>query len=253
MHAPRRKYDRELTMLAAAAVRVADRGHVTSHGGNLSWRVDDDAVLITPTGMPKGELTTDDVVIVDMQGAVLYAAPGRRPTGETPLHLQLLHCRPDLRALVHAHPPALTGLAMARSDVLTRPYLPEPAIEIGPVVSIPYIEPVSDELGEAFAQAADEANAFLMYNHGVTVGSHVSVTRAVELLEMLEACALSLRTAVSFGGAHALTDGDVRRLDGVRSRRGLPLPGKPGRFRDLCEAFDAAAKATGAQDGHAAA
>jgi L-fuculose-phosphate aldolase len=179
-----------------------------------------------------------------MEGGVRYAAKGRRPTGETPLHLQLLRCRPDLCALVHAHPPALTGPAMARADVLSRPFLPEPAIEVGPMVSIPYIEPVSDGLAEAFAQVADEANAFLMYNHGVTVGSHIGVTRAVELLEMLEASAISLQVAVSFGGARELTDDDLRRLDDVRSRRGLPLPGTPGRFQDLCEAYRAARERT---------
>lgn len=237
MHELQRKYSAQIEQMVATGHALARRNYVASHGGNISWRVSDSEILITPTKVAKGRLTFDDIVIVSPQAQVLWAAEGRKPTGETPLHLRLLARRPDLRVLLHEHPPTLTGLALARSDLLSRPFLQELVVEIGPVASIPYVEPVSDALAEAFDTFGMYANAFLMFNHGVTIGSHESCERAMDFTDMLEAAAQSLLAAQACGGPVEFGESDIAGLDEVRRRRGLPLPGAPGAHKNLIEAY----------------
>ena len=113
-----RKYEAQIEELRRAANRLAEVGFVTSQGGNLSLRADDDVVLITPTKVAKLAITFEDICAVDMQGKVLYAKEGRKPTGEWPFHVRIMNRRPDVRGIVHAHPPILTGFAIAGGDWL---------------------------------------------------------------------------------------------------------------------------------------
>jgi L-fuculose-phosphate aldolase len=143
MNSYQKKFKDEINELVLAAIRLGELGYVTSHGGNLSYRVEQKVFLITPTKVVKRKMQFDDIVIIDDHGDVLFESPGRMPTGETPMHLALYRFRPDLNALVHAHPPVLTGFSMVDQDLLTRPLLPEPVLEVGPVLTVPYAEPVS--------------------------------------------------------------------------------------------------------------
>ena len=228
MHALQEKYRIAIQKLARSSQRIASQGFVTSQGGNLSYRVDEDVVLITPTKVPKAEVQFDDVVIMNMKGDVLFAAEGRKPTGESPFHLDILNQRPDLKGLVHAHPPAITALALAHSDLLSRPLLPEPIIEVGPVLNVAYEEPLSQALADAFKPVLMKSNAFLMLNHGILIGSTTSVIRASELLEMIEATAHSVIMAQQMGTIKELSKEDVACLDRTLKTRGLPMPGAPG-------------------------
>ena len=145
MHPIQEKYRAQIEEVVRAANRLGQIGYVTSHGGNLSMRADGDVVLITPTKVPKRDLTFDDICAIDMRGGVLYARPGRKPTGEWPFHVRILEKRPDVKGVLHAHPPVLTGFAIAGGDWMQRAFLPEPVIEVGPMVMVPYAEPLSDE------------------------------------------------------------------------------------------------------------
>ena len=232
-----KKHEQEINELVAASVRLASKGYVSSHGGNLSYRVAEDAVLITPTMLPKEAMRFDDVVIVTMQGDLLFAAEGRRPTGETPMHLNLFEKRPDLKAIVHSHPPQLTGFAIAHSELLAQPVLPEVVIEIGPVLSVAYAEPLSDELAAAFDKVLDYSNAFLMRNHGVMVCAREGAARAVDFTDMLEALALSLSTAVILGKVNVLTAKDVTNLENVLRKRNMALPGNPRKVKTLGQLY----------------
>lgn len=231
------KHEQSINELAAACARVASLGYVTSQGGNLSARVEDDVVLITPTQTPKGQVTPADICIVTMSGEVLHAPPGKRPTGELPFHLRIFAKRPDARGIVHAHPPILTGFALLDSKLLERPYLPEPVLELGPIVMVPYAEPLSEELAQSFDAAIDRSNAFLMQNHGALMVTTEGVMRALEFMEMAEAQAMSLAVAKLFGGARELPLEDVRNLERTRVTRSMPLPGKPGAVKGYDELF----------------
>ncbi len=237
MHELQEKYRRSILKLSRASQRIAEKGFVTSQGGNLSYRADRNVVLITPTKVPKAEVQFDDVVILNMEGQVLFAAEGRKPTGETPFHLDILNKRPDLKGLVHAHPTAITAVALAHHNLLSRPLLPEPIIEVGPVLTVPYEEPLSQELADAFLPVLMKSNAFLMLNHGILIGSTISVLRATELLEMIEATALSGIQAVQLGKVHELSREDVAKLDRTLKTRNLTMPGAPGVNASLIDLY----------------
>lgn len=237
MHELQKKYKAQIEELAEASVRVAELGYVTSHGGNLSYRVEENVVLITPTKVAKRKITFDDVCIIDMEGNVLYAKEGRRPTGETPFHLRIFSKRPDLTGLVHAHPPIMTGFAIANTNLLAKPTLPEPIIEVGPMVVVEYEEPLSDALAEAFDDKLDYANAFLMKNHGAIVTSSEGVERALEFFEMMEAAAKSVLVAELLGGSDLIPKEDVKNLERTMKTRNLPMPGTPGKVSGLIELF----------------
>ena len=171
MNAFQEKYREQIEEIVKSANRIAEKGFVTSQGGNLSLRVDDNVILITPTKVAKESITFEDICAVDMDGKVLYAKPGRKPTGEWPFHTRILRNRPDVKGVVHAHPPILTGFAIAGGDWMQKPFLPEPVIEVGPMVMVPYAEPLSEELAERFDAVITKSNGFLMENHGALMVS----------------------------------------------------------------------------------
>lgn len=239
MHALQKQYEAQVNEVVQAANRLAALGYVTSHGGNLSYRLTEGIVLITPTKVPKREITFEDVCFVNMQGETLIAAEGRKPTSESPFHLRVFQRRPDLKGIVHAHPPILTGFAIAGSDVLCKPILPEPVIEVGPMVLVPYAQPGSDALAEAFDGALERSNGFLMENHGVLMTNDEGVMRALDLLEMMECAAQSVLVAQKLGNLRVLPEKDVQDLEDVMIARGLPMPGAPGKNASLKDVFTA--------------
>lgn len=233
MHELQEKYYAAIEELAAISTQVGRLGYVASHGGNLSMRVAENVILITPTKTPKENIIFDDIVIVDSTGRVIFASPGRKPTGETPMHTHLYHLRPDLKSIIHAHPPVLTGFAMTDSEILSRPLLPEPILELGPILAVPYAEPVSNALAQSFDTAVQYSNAWLMRNHGFTLGSSEGVERTWGLFRMAEAMADSVRTAMIAGTLREIPREEVLKLEKVLVARGLPFPGNPAMVRSL--------------------
>jgi len=199
--------------------------------------VDENVVLITPTKVAKRSVKFDDVCIVDMEGKTLYAAPGRKPTGELPFHIRILQKRPDIKAVLHAHPPVLTGFAITGMDYMQRAFLPEPIIEVGPMMMVPYAEPLSDDLAEKFDAYIELSNGFLMENHGALMCSYEGIGRALELLEMMEAAAHSILVAIQLNGAKEIEKNEIKNLDRVIKIRSLPMPGLPGRVKTLLDIY----------------
>ena len=115
------KYENEIIELVHASHRLAELGYVTSAGGNLSLRTKDNLILITPTQTPKRLVRFEDICIVNLNGESVFVPEGKKPTGETPFHIRIMNKRPDIRSVVHAHPPLLTGFAIADSSLLAEP------------------------------------------------------------------------------------------------------------------------------------
>ena len=108
----RKKHKVEVDFFVKACHRVSELQYVTDHGGNLAWRVEEDLVLITPTMMNKGDIRAQDVVFLDPSGKKL---DGDRPvTSEWVVYRTLFKARPDIRAIIHSHPPRTSGFAIAR-------------------------------------------------------------------------------------------------------------------------------------------
>lgn len=238
MNAFQEKYRAGIEDLVAAANRLAALGYVTSHGGNLSLRADEQVILITPTKVAKADIRFEDVCAIDFKGNVLYAKEGRKPTGEWPFHLRIMQKRPDVKGIIHAHPPILTGFAIAGGDVMQRAYLPEPATEIGPMMMVPYAVPLSDQLAENFDPVILKSNGFLMENHGAVMVSPESLKRCLEMMEMMEAQGKSMLVAKIMGNLKSMSRDEINEMDaGIIKVRNLPMPGLPGALNELADAF----------------
>ena len=237
MHPIQEQFKTQIEELVRAANRLANIGFVTSQGGNLSMRVSDDALLITPTKVAKMAITFEDICAVDMKGNVLYAKEGRKPTGEWPFHVRIMNNRPDVKGIVHAHPPILTGFAIAGGDWMQKPFLPEPVIEVGPMIMVPYAEPLSDQLAENFDAVINLSNGFLMENHGAVMVSPEGIWRALEFMEMMEAAGKSMLVAQVLGNPKTIPMDDVKSLENVIKIRNMPMPGLPGAVGSLTEIF----------------
>jgi len=237
MHELQELYRNQITELAEISVKCGRLGFVASHGGNLSMKAVPGIILITPTKVAKETIGFEDICIVDEDGKTIFASPGRKPTGETPMHTFIYRKRPDLKSLVHAHPPVLTGFAIAGDNVLERPILPEPCIELGPILSIPYAEPISQALANCFESVLPLSNAWLMKNHGITIGSDQGVARTLGLLQMAEAMAQSAVVARQCGGIKEISREEVENLSRVLAIRNLPCPGDPRRKHTLASLY----------------
>ena len=230
-------YEQQMKELAAAANRVAELGYVASSGGNLSMRVSDEHILITPTKTWKRAVRAEDICVISLNGDILYAPVGKKPTGEWPFHTRIMRKRPDVKAIAHAHPPVLTGYSIANNGLMEKPFLPEPALEIGPILTVPYETPLSEALSEQFDAVIEKSNGFLMQNHGALFCSPYNIGEAVELLTMAEKMAESVIIATILGSVSALSERQIASLGEVSTIRNLSVPCAPGYAKTLTELY----------------
>lgn len=178
--------------------------------GNVSVRLDARRVLCTPSGATKADVTTRDLVVVDLQGRPRRGAR-RAPSSELDLHLRAYARRPDVRAVVHAHPPTATGWAVAGRDFVA-PVLPEVLLLMGRVPLVPFGLPGTPAVADAFEPFFPHHDVFLMAHHGaLALGS--TLTRAHQRMESLEHAARILATAASLGALTPLSADTVRQLE----------------------------------------
>jgi L-fuculose-phosphate aldolase len=230
------KYSREVTQFVGICRRLAENGYVTSQGGNLAWRLDNDIILITATRLAKGEHTQQDVVFVDAQGVRLSGS--REPTGELPIYVSFFRDRPDVRSIVHCHPPGCSALSIStRPNPLMRPLFPEVVLEIGPVPLVPYGTPLTQDLARQFKPFLQKYNAFLMQNHGVIVVSPRDLAWTCGLVEELESTADSVLRALAVGDVTEIQREALIEMDRIMAIRSLPRCGAPGVNPSLLELY----------------
>lgn len=213
-----------------AMERVYRYRMTTTSGGNISARDDDGTLWITPAGVDKGSLTRDDIVRVRPDGAT----EGRhRPSSELPFHRAIYAARPDLRAVVHAHPVALVAFSICRRVPDTR-LLPTARRVCGPVGFAPYALPGSEALGRNIAATfAEGFGCVVLENHGVVTGG-AGLQEAFERFETLEFCAKTIIKAGAFGAVRYLADDQAARPRPSISDRPEPRTGPvPGEEKEL--------------------
>jgi L-fuculose-phosphate aldolase len=221
------RYAREVEEFLGVCGLLARQQYVTSHGGNLALRLEEDLFLITPTKVNKGELRPEDLVRITRAGKVVEGT--RAPTGEVPMYLDFFRDRPDARSVIHCHPPHANAFTLLeQEDWLMRPVFPETVTEVGPVPVVPYAEPLTRALADAFAPVLRRYNAFLMGNHGLVLLSPEGIGRAMQLVEILEITAVSLLDALQVGKVKVLSREAIRGLENTRRTRKLPIMGAPG-------------------------
>jgi L-fuculose-phosphate aldolase len=221
------KYAAEAREFVGVCDRLAQIQYVTSSGGNLAWRLEDDLLLITPTKLYKGDIGPQDLVFIDMNGSVMEGE--RKPTGETPMYLKFFSLRQDVISIIHCHAPHACAMAISSGENwLMRPIFPETTIEVGPVPIVPYAEPLTERLAENFVPFLPKYNSFLMQSHGLVTMSRGSIKETLLLVELLEMSAKSILQALRVGGIKELDRQAVKDLSNTMHTRGLPLFGAPG-------------------------
>lgn len=194
--------------MAQCCRQLAAQGLIAGQDGNLSVRLGPDRVLVTPRGLIKALVRPADMVEVDMRGR---RRRGRRnPTSELDLHLRILARRPDIGAVVHAHPPVATGYAVAgqRLQIFV---LPELILQCGEVPLVPYGTPGTPELADRLEPHLAGHDAWLLANHGaVTVGA--TLDAAWIRMESLEHAARIMFVAQGLGRVNELGTEAVARL-----------------------------------------
>lgn len=197
----------------AQIVHIMDRiyhgGMTTLSGGNLSIRDEDGAIWITPAGIDKGRLREEDIMCVRPDGQTVGP---HRPSSELPFHRAIYAQRPDIRAIVHAHAPALVTFSIVRRLPDTN-LIPQARRVCGRVGYAPYALPGSEELGRRIAEAFGQGfDAVLLENHGVATGG-ATLLEAYQRLETLDFLARTQMHAQRLGPLTTLTDEQVRLAD----------------------------------------
>ena len=207
--------------IVEAGRRLYAMGLIAGNEGNLSVR-DGQRLLVTPGGACKGYLSAEDVVVTDLEGRTA----GGRASSEVLMHAAVYRARPDVRAVVHAHPPVATGFAVA-GVALDRPLLAEPVVTLGPVPIVPFGTPSTGDLARQVEQAIGRAHALLLANHGaLTVGE--TLWRAWERMETLEQLARVALAARLVGQPRELVGDALASLEALRAPAGYPPPPAAG-------------------------
>ncbi len=208
-------YEKERRAICAAGRALYRRGYVAGSDGNLSVRVGKDRLLITPSGVGKGRLRPEMLLLTDLDGRLL--AGDRHPSSEGKMHLEVYRTRPEVRAVVHAHPPVATAFAVCRRAMAV-PYIAELVLGLGTVPVTPdFAMPSTDQVSESLRPFIPEHNAVLLANHGLVCWGE-SLLQAFDRLETVEHVGKILLNAQALGGAVALTEEETK---GLLSLRGM--------------------------------
>ncbi len=149
------------TALAEYAQRAAAEKLLTGPEGNLSLKLKE-KIYITPSNVFKEKLRPEDITVLDPSGKVIE---GRTPSSEAALHLRVYENRPEVGAIIHAHPPYTLALSLAGED-FSQAFLAETVLYLGEIGVVPFLPPGSKELAETVAQAAKDKEVLVLERHG---------------------------------------------------------------------------------------
>jgi len=197
-----------------------ERGWIAGSDGNLSIRLDRNRILATPTAMCKGRMRPEDLIICDNEGNKVSGQ--RERTTEMAMHIAIYQERPDIQAVVHAHPPIATGFAVA-GKALNKGIMPELIVSLGSVPLAGYGLPGTPALVEGMLPFIGKFDALLLANHGaVAYGTEIDLAYA--RMETLEHLARITLVAEMLGGPKALPRAEIEKLFEARQRYGVNVP-----------------------------
>lgn len=199
--------------------RMYQRNMVAANDGNISVKIREGEYFCTPTGVSKGYMTPDYICRVDAAGNLLEANPGFRPSSEMKMHMRVYARRPDIGAVVHAHPPYATSFAVMGAP-LDQPIISEAVVSLGTVPVAEYGTPSTDELPEALEKYLPDYDAVLLEHHGALTYAS-DLTTAYMRMESVEFYAQLLYQTRMLGGPRLLSRERVKKLIEVRKKMGI--------------------------------
>lgn len=199
--------------------KMWQKGWVAANDGNVTVKVAEGRYLATQTGVSKADITPDKIGLIDDEFNIIEAVEGWKPSSEVKMHLKCYHDRPDVGAVVHAHPPVSTGFACAHLPIDDYCMI-ETVIAVGSVPLTPYGTPSTYEVPVAIEPYLQEHDVMLLENHGaLTVGA--DLTTAYYRMETLELQAQISLVARLLGGVKDISRENIDRLIGMRPKYGV--------------------------------
>lgn len=210
--------------------RVYDKGFAAANDGNISYRIGENEVLCSPTMICKGFMKPDDVCMVDLDGNQL--AGTKKRTSEILLHLTIMKERPDVKAVVHCHPPHATAFAVNR-QAIPQCILPEIEVFMGEVPLAPYETPGGQKFADTVKPFLKGSSTIILTNHG-TVSFGKTLEEAYWKTEILDAYCKILILSQQLGGVNYLDERESRELLDLKKRLGFDDPRFHFENCDLC-------------------
>ncbi|HRQ38764.1 MAG TPA: class II aldolase/adducin family protein [Chloroflexota bacterium] len=209
-----------------------DKGLILASDGNISARLGHGRILLTPSGLHKGMLEPDQLIIVNEAGKKVGGPRHLHPTSELPMHLEAYRQRPDVTAVVHAHPPYAVALSIAgisMADCL----LPEAVVFLGTIPTTAYATPSSAENAQVVRELIGQHDGLVLQRHGSLTVGH-SPMQAFMRLETLERHAFIAYLLATLGVHNPMPPADVQKLLLIRQQLGLSRPGEAEMFCEQC-------------------
>jgi L-fuculose-phosphate aldolase len=210
--------------------RIYKKGFAAANDGNISYRISENEVVCTPTGISKGFMKPDDLCMVDMTGKQIGGR--RKATSEIKLHLAIMKERPELKSVVHCHPPHATAFGIAREPV-PQCVLPEVEIFLGDVPIAKYDIPGSQDFANTILPFVKKSNVIILANHG-TVSYGETVEKAYWATEILDAYCRMLILAKSLGRVNYFTEQEAKGLLDLKTQWGFQDPRAEMNNCELC-------------------
>lgn len=199
----------ERKAVADCMKRLYDRGLTTVSGGNISLRLDGEKFCITPSGIDKGNLTPEVIAIVKFDGTNL--TPNLKLSIETEMHRLVLLARPEMNAIVHAHPTYASAYSTQMPTTLNTKLTAEAYYILGDVINVPYSLMGTKTLAERVAEASKKHKTLLMENHGALVMSK-TLLGAFDAMDLLERSAVMTSITQNLPGSHELTEAQMEEI-----------------------------------------
>lgn len=203
-------------VLAACSQNVYEKRLSVGTSGNISMREEGDRIYITPSGLSLEETTAENVVVMNLMNGEKLCGEGK-PSSEWPMHRALYLARPDIHAIIHAHPAKATALAAAHQTI-DQHLIAEGVFHLGEVPLVPYLLPGSDALAQSIVDCGKVAQVMLLANHGV-IAMGGTIREAFYHLELVESLAEVYILANSLpGGPKPLSESQVQEILALKQK-----------------------------------
>ncbi len=194
--------------------RLYRQNYIVGTDGNMSVRLPGNILLFTPSGVCKGYLLPEQILKTDIEGRTI-AGQGR-PSSEIQMHLMVYRHRPDIRAIVHAHPPFAVSLTIVKED-MEKVLIPEVVVHLGSIAVAPYQTPGTIALAESLCPFLEKSDAILLERHGIVTLAE-TLTQAYYKLECAEYAAKIACLVKQMGGANPISPSEIEILQKIRQK-----------------------------------
>lgn len=206
--------------IVKVCIRLHQRNMLAAADGNISYKISDNEILITPSGIAKAFMDVSEMAVINLKGEVLKG----NPSSERLMHLEVFRTCAKAKAIVHAHPPTTIAWSIAQPELKKLPSdcLSEVILATGDIPFVPYARPGTEQMGLVLKPYLPQHRALILRSHGALAWGE-SLDEAYRGMERIEHSAQILQTAKQLGGLHSLPQEEIEYLYELRKKIGEVL------------------------------